>query len=64
MSANSSNAHFLGVRFIYSPYLAIKSALASLGPEMNLSFSESEHYCHILVLGIPPLYTKPLVAVL
>ena len=34
MNDNSSNVHFSGVRFICSPYLAIKSALASLGPIM------------------------------
>ena len=34
MSDNSNNVHFSGVRFICSPYLAIKSALASLGPIM------------------------------
>ena len=32
MNDNSNNVHFSGVRFICSPYLAIKSALASLGP--------------------------------
>ena len=34
MSDNGNNVHFSGVRFICSPYLAIKSALASLGPIM------------------------------
>ena len=34
MSDNSNNVHFSGVRFIRSPYLAIKSAHASLGPIM------------------------------
>ena len=36
MSDNSNNVHFSGVRFMCSPYLAIKykSALASLGPIM------------------------------
>ena len=34
MSDNSNDVHFSGVRFICSPYLAIKSALASLGPIM------------------------------
>ena len=34
MSDNSNNVRFSGVRFICSPYLAIKSALASLGPIM------------------------------
>ena len=34
LSDNSNNAHFSGPRFICSPYLAIKSALASLGPIM------------------------------
>ena len=34
MSDNSNNVHFSGVRFICSPYLAIKSALASL--KMNI----------------------------
>ena len=34
MSDNSNNVHFSGVRFICSPYLVIKSALASLGPIM------------------------------
>ena len=34
MSDNSNNIHFSGVRFICSPYLAIKSPLASLGPIM------------------------------
>ena len=34
MSDNSNNVHFSGVRFICSPYLAIKLALASLGPIM------------------------------
>ena len=53
MSDNSNNVHFLGVRFICSPYLAIKSALASLGPIMarcgplmNLT-PQNEHYCYI-----------------
>ena len=32
MSENSSNVHFSGVRFICSPHLSIKSALASFGP--------------------------------
>ena len=35
MSDNSNNVHFSGVRFICSPCLAIKSALASLGPIMT-----------------------------
>ena len=30
MSDNSNNVHFSGVRFICGPYLAIKSAIASL----------------------------------
>ena len=30
MSDNGNNVHFSGIRFICSPYLAIKSALASL----------------------------------
>ena len=34
MSDNSNNVHFSGVRFICSPYLAIKLAFASLGPIM------------------------------
>ena len=34
MSDNSNNVHFSGVRFSCSRYLAIKSALASLGPIM------------------------------
>ena len=29
---DSNNVHFACVRFIFSPYLAIKSAFASLGP--------------------------------
>ena len=44
MSDNSNNVNFSGVRFICSPYLAIKSALASLGlimtrsgPQMNVT---------------------------
>ena len=48
MSDNSNNVHFLGVRFICSAHLAIKSALASLGPimarcgpQMNLTPSKS-----------------------
>ena len=47
MNDNSNNVHFFGVRFICSPYLAIKSALASLGlimarcgPQMNLTPSK------------------------
>ena len=47
ISDNSNNVHFSGVRFICSPYLAIKSALASLwpimarcGPQMNLTPSK------------------------
>ena len=47
MSDNGNNVHFSGVRFICSPYLAIKSALASLepimercGPQMNLMTSK------------------------
>ena len=53
MSDNSNNVHFSGVRFICSPYLAIKSALASLGPIMarcgpQMNFTPSnEHYCYI-----------------
>ena len=35
MSDNSNNVHFSGIRFICSPYLAIKLALASLGPIMS-----------------------------
>ena len=35
MSDNSNNVNFSGVRFICSPYLAIKLALASLGPIMS-----------------------------
>ena len=34
LSDNSNNVHFSGPRFICSPYLVIKSALASLGPIM------------------------------
>ena len=34
MSDNSNNVNFSGIRFICSSYLAIKSALASLGPIM------------------------------
>ena len=47
VSYNANNVHFLGVRFICSPYLVIKSALASLGqimarcgPQMNLTPSK------------------------
>ena len=47
MSDNTNNVHFPGIRFICSPYLAIKSALASHGPimtrrwpEMNLTSSK------------------------
>ena len=53
MSDNSNNVHFSGVRFIGSPYLAIKSALASLGPimarcgpQMNLT-----SWCTFQILG-------------
>ena len=35
MSDDSNNVHFSGIRFICSPYLAIKSAIASLGPVMS-----------------------------
>ena len=35
MSDNSNYVHFSGVRSVCSPYLAIKSALASLGPTMT-----------------------------
>ena len=44
MSDNSNNVHFSGVRFICSPYLAIKSALASLLRPQN------KHYCYILTM--------------
>ena len=37
MCDNSNNVHFSGVRFICSPYLAIKLALASLGPIMTMN---------------------------
>ena len=53
MSDNSNDVHFSGVRFICSPYLAIKSALALLGsimarcgPQMNLC-PQNEYYCYI-----------------
>ena len=35
MSDDCNYVHFSGVRFICSPYLAIKPALASLGPMMT-----------------------------
>ena len=44
MSDNSNNVHFSGVRFICSPYLAIKSALASLGPIMGKMRAANESY--------------------
>ena len=44
MSDNSNNVHFSGVRFICSPYLAIKSALASLGPIMARCGPANESY--------------------
>ena len=47
MSDNSNNIHFAGIRFICSPYLAIRSAHASFGlimasyrPQMNLTPSK------------------------
>ena len=47
MSDNSNNVQFSDVRFICSPYLAIKLAVALLGPimarcgpQMNLTPSE------------------------
>ena len=53
MSDNSNNVHFSGVRFICSPYLAIKSDLALLGPIMAdagrkwILRPQNEHYCKI-----------------
>ena len=44
MSDNSNNVHFSGVRFICSPNLAIKSALASLGPIMARCGAANESY--------------------
>ena len=61
MSDNSNNVHFSGVRFICSPYLAIKSALASLGPimarcgpQMNLTPSK---WTLLLYCRIPQHFT-------
>ena len=34
MSDNGNDVHFLDVRLVYSPYIAISLALASLGPIM------------------------------
>ena len=39
MNDNSNNVHFSGITFICSPYLAIKSAFASLGPIMSLQMN-------------------------
>ena len=44
MSDNSNNVHFSGVRFIGSSYLAIKSALASLGPIMTRCGPQMKFY--------------------
>ena len=44
MSDNSNNVHFSGVRCICSPYLAIKSALASLGPIIARCRAANEFY--------------------
>ena len=63
MSDNSNNVHFSSVRLICSPYLAIKSALASLGPimagcgpQMNLTPSKWTllSYCgpHLMMLSL------------
>ena len=52
-TANINNVPFSDVRIICNPYLAIKSTLNSLGPNMtkcrphmNLT-PKNEHYCHI-----------------
>ena len=55
MSDNSVNVRFSGVRFICGPYLAIKSALASLGLIMTkfgykwILCPQNERHYHIIV---------------
>ena len=44
MSDNSNNVRFSGLKFICSPYLAIKSALASLGPISGKIRAANEYY--------------------
>ena len=53
MSDNSNNVHFSGVRFICSPYLAIKLALASLGLIMARCGAANESYAlKMNIIGI------------
>ena len=50
MSDNSNNVHFSGVRFICSPYLAIKSALASLAIKSALANESYALKMNIIVI--------------
>ena len=50
MSDNSNNAHFSGVRFICSPYLATKSALASQDGKMRAANESYALKMNIIVI--------------
>ena len=63
MSDDSNNVHFSGVRFICSPYLAIKSALAFARADNGKMRAANESYALkmniiviLIVLGphVPP----------
>ena len=63
MSDDSSNVHFSGVKFICSPYLAIKSALACFARADNGKMrAANESYALkmntiVIMAGIHPLHS-------